>query len=59
MSSVKSKEVRRNITNFKCCDPKLTDACTFGFNRELKIELNLFRHIQKGRISEVNFKEKE
>lgn len=43
MSSVKSKEVRRNITNFKCCDPKLTDACTFGFNRELKARIEFIQ----------------
>lgn len=54
MSSVKSKEVRRNITNFKCCDPKLTDACTFGFNRELKNRIEFIQtHPKKVELAKL------
>lgn len=43
ISSVKDKRVRSNITNFLKCSPKLTDACTFGFNRELKARINFIQ----------------
>lgn len=43
MSSVKSKDVRRTITDFKKCNPKITDACTFGFNRELKARIEFIQ----------------
>lgn len=43
MSCVKSKDVRRTITDFKKCNPKITDACTFGFNRELKARIEFIQ----------------
>ena len=52
MSCVKSKDVRRTITDFKKCNPKITDACTFGFNRELKARIEFIQsHPKKTQLA--------
>lgn len=59
MSCVKNKEVRRNITNFKGCSPKLTDACTFGFNRELKSRIEFIQsHPKKVELAKLILKKR-